>query len=222
MELVPCDFMPDATRNIFEDGLRESRWPCPADDLIKVESNVRELYVLLLSHFLEPHQNVFYKLQHDWLPWFAHEGPLAKGHALAAEDGMLKVSGLVDLNPDDHIYVHLVDPLGHKSRDRAERLNVDIGVDSSFNIHDKISQKISLDDVIFKRFVSVDDIRSGKPFWSKVLFNIRNIGIVRYYFVSEVRIDGRPAPCQFEISTFKCQRVSLPQLPDLAWEVRWF
>lgn len=171
---------------------------------------------MLLCNAIEPLQNVIDKSHHDGEFGLAHERPLTERLRFLAQDGVVTEAWLVDLDTDDHVDVLLVVPLRDESLDWSDCLDINISIDTAINIHDEVSEQISLDDLCSELAVGIDDVRSIETFRAKVRFNIVHVVVVGQNFISVLGVLRYPALCGIQVSFVESQRVNLPSLPDFA------
>lgn len=217
VEGIPCYFLSVVLgSHLLEHRFRKSRWACATDDLVEIELELCNGDAFFSRKVVEPLLNVLDQAHHDWQSWLRRKGPLTERLALRAQDRMVNERRLIDLDTNDHVDIVFVVPLRDKPLDGTETLDINVGVDSSFSIHDEVSQQVSFDDGNAYFSIQLDDVGAIQAMFPVVPFHIRQGVVIGQNLVAVTRVLGRPCLRGVRIALFEGQWTSLPGLPDLA------
>jgi hypothetical protein len=91
--------------------------------------------------------------------------------------------GLVNFHSDDHVNIALIVSRWDESLDWPESFDIYVCVDSTFDVHDKVSKKIRFDNLGSNRFVHEYYVGSIQSVWSEVGFDIVKIILISQDFI---------------------------------------
>ena len=123
---------------------------------------------------------------------------------------------LVNFDSQDHVDIALLVALRNKVFNRSKILDVDVGINASFNVHNQIAKDVGFDDFGSELAIHVDDVEAIVSIGPESVLDPCLIILVCQDLISVTWVLSRPGACCVEISLLEIERIHLPCLPDFS------